>query len=261
MIFPALFAGAEAHLWLWLVAMIRPGAAFFAAPLFGMAAVPVQLRLVLALAIGMAGLNAVAFQLPDGGIASFAGIALVAGEVLAGLALGFAVQIGYSAAVLAGETISNTMGLGFASMMDPASNAATPAIGQFLQLLATFMFLSIGGHLTLVTIVVESYRALPVGAAWLAPESVRGLLFFGGDMLAMGTAIALPVAFALVLVQIVMGMLARSAPAMNLFSVGLPATLLAGVVLLAIAAPAMGEGITNAITRGLDEAHRIALGR
>lgn len=261
MIFPSFFAGAEAQLWLWLVAMIRPGAAFFAAPVFGMASVPAQLRLVIALAIGMAGLNAVPFHLPADGVASIAGVAMVTGEVLAGLALGFAVQIGFSAAVLAGEAISNTMGLGFASMMDPSSNAATPALGQFLQLLATFLFLSIGGHLTLAAIVVESYRALPVGAAWLAPQAVRGLFLFGGDMLAMGMAIALPVAFALVLVQIVMGMLARSAPAMNLFAVGLPATLLAGLVLLAIAAPAMGEGITQAIARGLDEAHRLAMGR
>ncbi|UAK26569.1 flagellar biosynthetic protein FliR [Sphingomonas nostoxanthinifaciens] len=243
-----------------MVAMIRPGAAFFAAPLFGMASVPAQLRLVIALAIGMAGLNAAPFTLPPEGIASFAGVALVIGEVLAGMALGFAVQIGFSAAALGGETISNTMGLGFASLVDPTSRAATPALGQFMQLLATFLFLSINGHLTLATIVVDSYRALPVGAAWLAPESVRGLLMFGGDMLAAGVAIALPVAFALVLVQIVMGMLARSAPAMNLFSVGLPATLLAGIILLAVAAPLMGEGIADAIARGLDTAHRIALG-
>ena len=56
-------------------------------------------------------------------------------------------------------------------------------------------------------------------------------------------------------------MLARSAPAMNLFAVGLPATLLAGLVLLAIAAPVMGEGITAAIRQGLAEAARIAAGR
>ena len=258
--FPTAFAGLEAQLWLWLVAMIRPGAAFFAAPVFGMAAVPVQVRLVLALGVGMAGLGAVPFQLPPDGVTSIAGVALVMGEVLAGLALGFAVQIGFSAAMLAGETIGNTMGLGFASMNDPQSGASSPALGQFLSLLATFLFLSIGGHLALATIIVDSYRALPVGGAWLGAESVRGLILFGGDMIAAGLAIALPVGFALILVQIVMGMLARSAPAMNLFAVGLPATLLAGLVLLAIAAPAMGEGIVASIERGLDLARRIAAG-
>ncbi|MET0138184.1 MAG: flagellar biosynthetic protein FliR, partial [Sphingobium sp.] len=53
------FAGVEAHLWLWLVAMIRPGAAFIAAPIFGAPQVPIQIRLILSLAVGMAALNSV----------------------------------------------------------------------------------------------------------------------------------------------------------------------------------------------------------
>ena len=260
MLFPAGFADLEAQLWLWLVAMIRPGAAFLAAPVFGMAAVPVQLRLVVSLAVGMAGLATVPFQLPADGVASVVGAAMVIGEVLAGLAIGFAVQIGFSAAMLAGETISNTMGRGFAARTEPLSGASTPALGQLLSILATFLFLSTGGHLTLARIIVESYRALPVGAALPSATSLQGLALFGGDLFAAGLAIALPVGFALVLVQLVMGMLARSAPAMNLFAVGLPATLLAGLILLAIAAPQIGEGIVQAIGRGIAEAQHIATG-
>ncbi|PTQ11537.1 flagellar biosynthetic protein FliR [Sphingomonas oleivorans] len=258
---PGGFAGVEAQLWLWLVAMIRPGAAFLVAPVFGAEGVPVQLRLIISLAIGMPALDLVPFALPDDGLASFAGVALVASEVMAGLALGFAVQIGFSAALLAGETIGNAMGLGFAGMVDPLSGASTPALGQLLSIIATFLFLAMGGHLALAAIIIESYRALPPGQAWLGAESIHGLALFGGDLFAAGLAIALPVGFSLVLVQIVMGMLARSAPAMNLFSVGLPATLLAGLVLMAIAAPSMGEGITAAIERGLATARQIATGR
>lgn len=259
--FPTGLAGAEAQLWLYLVAMIRPGAAFLAAPVFGAQAVPVQVRLIVALAIGIAALQAAPITVPAGGIASFAGVALVAGEVLAGLALGFAVLMGFSAAMLAGETISNAMGIGFAALVDPQSGASSPAVGQLLNILATFLFLAIGGHLMLARIIVDSYAALPPGQAWLGAESVRRLVLFGGDLFAAGLSIALPVGFALILVQVVMGMLARSAPAMNLFSVGLPATLLAGLVLLAIAAPSMGEGIEAAVRRGLDLAAQIGAGR
>jgi flagellar biosynthetic protein FliR len=257
---PPAFAGVESNLWLLLVAAIRPGAAFFAAPLFGQTAVPVQVRFVIAVAIGMAGYAAVPFQLPAGGITSFTGIGLVFGEVMAGLALGFAVQIGFSAALLAGETIGNTMGLGFASMMDPSTGAPTQALATFLSMMGSFMFLSIGGHLTLATIIVDSYRSLPVGGPALGNQAIHGLVLFGGDMIAAGFAIALPIGFALMIVQVVMGILARSAPAMNLFAVGMPVTLLSGLILLAISAPAIGDGITNAIQRGLDEAHSIATG-
>jgi flagellar biosynthesis protein FliR len=254
------FAGLEAQLWLWLVAMIRPGAAFLAAPIFGASFVPVQLRLIVALAIGIPSLAATNFVLPDGGLATIEGFMLVLGEVLAGLALGFAVQIGFSAALVAGETIGNAMGLGFAAMVDPSTGQSNPAVAQFLSILGTFLFLAIGGHLALAATVVESYRALPPGAAWIAADSLRGLLLFGGVLFAAGLSIALPVGFALVLVQLVMGMLARSAPALNLFAVGLPAALLAGLVLLAMAAPVMGEGIIAALQLGLEESRRLALG-
>lgn len=257
---PTAFADVEAQLWLWLVAMVRPGAAFLAAPVFGATFVPVQLRLIVALAIGMPALSVTDFALPSDGLASIEGLLLVAGEVMAGLAIGFAVQIGFSAALIAGEVIGNTMGLGFAAMMDPATGQQNPALSQFLAILATFLFLAIGGHLALAATIVESYRALPPGDAWLTAESVRGLVFFGGVLFAAGLSIALPVGFALVLVQLVMGMLARSAPALNLFAVGFPATLLAGLVLLAIAAPVMGEGIVGAIQAGLEESRRLAMG-
>ena len=258
---PQGLAGLETQMWLWMIAMIRPGAAFIAAPVFGSPSVPLQLRAIVALAIGIPALAATPFVMPVDGVTSFAGVILVAGEVLAGLAIGFAVQIGFSSALVAGEVIGNAMGLGFAGMMDPTSGAPTPAVSQFLSLIAVFLFLAIGGHLQLAAIIVDSYRTLPPGEAWLGAKSIQSLVLFGGNLFAAGLAIALPVGFAIILVQLVMAMLARSAPAMNIFSVGLPATLMAGLVLLAIAAPSMGDGITASIQRGLEMAREMALGR
>jgi flagellar biosynthesis protein FliR len=260
-VFPTSLVGLEANLWIYLIAMIRPGAAFVAAPVFGAQNIPVQVRLILSLAIGIPALAQVPFQLPDGGIATIGGILLVAGEIIAGLALGFAVQLGYSAAMMAGEVIGNAMGLGFAQMVDPQSGASSPALGQFLSILGTFLFLALNGHLALAGIVVDSYRSLPPGQAWLGQGSLQDIFSFGGDMFAAGMAIALPVGFALILVQVVMAMLARSAPAMNLFSVGMPATILAGVILLAVAAPAIGDGITASIERALDLSRQLATGK
>jgi len=80
------------------------------------------------------------------------------------------------------------------------------------------------------------------------------------SLFAAGLSIALPVGFAIILVQLVMAMLARSAPQLNLFSVGLPAALLAGIVLLAMAAPVMSDGIIAVIQQGLEQSRRLALG-
>ena len=257
---PAGFAGVENQLWLWMVAMIRPGACFVAAPVFGATFVPVQLRLIIALAIGIPALGATGFALPADGLASMNGFSLVAGEVMVGLALGFAVQIGFSAALIGGEVIGSSMGLGFAAMVDPSNGQQNPVVSQFLSILATLLFLSMNGHLALATTIVQSYHALPPGHAWLSADSLHGLVLFGGVLFSAGLSIALPVAFAITLVQVLMGLLARSAPQLNLFAVGFPAALLAGVVLLAIATPVLGEGITAAINFGLEESRRLATG-
>jgi len=255
---PAGLTAFEGSLWLWIFAAIRPGAAFLIAPLFGAPAVPVQLRLVVALALGLPGVANGTVTLPPEGIISFSGIVAMIGEATTGVALGLAAQIGFSAAIAAGETISNAMGLGFAALADPMSGATNPAIGQFLSILALFLFLASGGHLIFAAIIVESYAALPAGQAWLSQDMIGSLVDFGGLMLAAGLVIALPVTFALVLVQIGMGVLTRSAPALNLFAVGMPAAALAGIILLAIALPAMAGAISDALQQGLDMARQLA---
>lgn len=257
---PAGLENVESQLLLWMLAMIRPGAAFLAAPLFGAGAVPVQVRLVLALAIGIPSAAASGMALPSGGMATFAGFVMIVAEVVIGLALGFALQIGFAAALVAGEAVSNAMGLGFASMADPAGGQMSPAIGQFLSMLTLFLFLSADGHLALISVIVESYQTLPPGSSWLSFRAISGLVNFGGLAFAAGLTIALPVGFALVLVQIAMAMVARSAPTLNIFAVGLPATLLAGITLLAMTVPVMSDSINHTLRLALDQAQLLAGG-
>jgi flagellar biosynthesis protein FliR len=257
---PLEFQGIEQQLLLWLLATIRPGAAFLAAPVFGAPSVPVQLRLVIALAIGVPAATLSGLTMPADGFVSVAGIFIIMSEVLLGLALGFAVQIGFASALVGGEAISNAMGLGFASMNDPIGGQSSAAIGQFLSMLATFLFLSIGGHLILAGLIVESFHVLPPGEAWLSTRAIGGIVKFGSLIFAAGLSVALPVGFAMVLVQVVMAMIARSTPSLNLFAVGMPATLMAGIVLLAIAAPTIGDTLSNAIYSGLAQANLIARG-
>lgn len=258
---PTGFQNIEGQLLIWMVAMIRPGAAFLAAPMFGASAVPVQLRLVLALAVGIPSAAMVNMALPAAGIISVPGFFMIVSEVVAGLAMGFVIQIAFAAALVAGEAISNAMGLGFASMTDPASGHASPAVGQFLSMLTMFLFLAADGHLALMATIAESYRALPPGGAWLSFSAIGNIVKFGGLAFSAGLSIALPVGFALVLVQLIMAMIARSAPTLNLFAVGMPATLLAGILLLGVSMPVMADMLSNALRLALDQAQIIGGGR
>ncbi len=255
---PTGFAQLEPQLLIWLIAMIRPGAALLAAPLFGSTAVPLQVRIILALAIGIPAAAHAGVARSAADLLSVSGLLLIIGEAVLGLALGFAIQIGFATALIAGEAIGNAMGLGFAAMQDPMSGHSSTAIGQLLNMLGTVLFLSIGGHLALIEIIVASFRSLPPGASWLTAAALRGLVDFGGLMFLCGVSVALPVAAALVLVQLAMAFVTRSAPALNLFALGIPATVLAGMVLLVMAMPMMTAGLDHALRMALDQARALA---
>ena len=124
----------------------------------------------------------------------------------------------------------------------------------------TLLFLSMNGHLVLVDMVVKSYDALPPGAAWLDAQHLKGIAFFGAYAFLAGLLLALPVGFLLLCLNLVVGMMSRAAPALNLFAVGLPASLAVGVIALAAAFPAMGDYMLVIIREGLGAAQNLVLG-
>ncbi|MBD8698268.1 flagellar biosynthetic protein FliR [Sphingomonas sp. CFBP 13714] len=249
----------EPQLWALIFVMVRIGATFIAAPVFGNVSVPVTVRVTLSGAIGFLVLAAHPVQPPQQ-IFATATVLAVAAEALVGLALGFVLQIAFAAPVIAAEIIGGSMGLGFASSVDPQNGRSSPALGQFFSIMLTLLFLSMDGHLVLVEMLVKSYDVMPPGAAWLGVDRLRGIVFFGGYAFLAGLLLALPVGFLLLCLNIVVGMISRAAPALNLFSVGLPASLAVGVVALAVGFPAMGDYMVVIIREGLEATQSLVLG-
>ena len=249
----------EPQLWALVFVMVRIGAAFIAAPVFGAVSVPLPVRISLSGAIGVLvlGVHPVTPPAEIFGLATFMS---VAAEALIGLSIGFVLQIAFAAPMIASEVIGTSMGIGFASAIDPQNGRSTPALGQFLSVLMTLLFLSVNGHLVLVDMLVRSYDVLPPGGAWLAADRLRDIAFFGGYTFAAGLLLALPVGFLLLCLNLIVGMISRAAPSLNLFAVGLPASLAVGVVALALAMPAMGDYMLVIVQEGLDAAQRLVFG-
>ncbi|WP_033921838.1 flagellar biosynthetic protein FliR [Sphingomonas sp. 37zxx] len=249
----------EPALWTLIFTMVRVGAAFVAAPVFSAVSVPVTVRITLAGAIGILAMNTNAIIAPEQ-VFAFETFLSIAAEALVGLALGFILQIAFAAPLLASEVIGTSMGIGFAAAINPQSGTSTPALGNFLSILLTLLFLSVDGHLVLVELVVRSYEVLPPGAAWLSVAALRNIAFFGGYAFLAGFLLALPVGFLLLCLNLIVGMLSRSSPSLNLFAVGLPASLLAGVIALFVAMPAMGDYMLVIIDEALTAARTLVLG-
>ena len=238
------FGAVEQELWRLLFVMTRIGAALLAAPFFGAASVPVQLRVAIAGAVAVMVCAWSPVQAPDA-LLSLRGMLMVAGEVLVGLALGFVLQILFAAPVIAAEVISGSMGLSMAVTNDPATGERSTALGQYFTIVLVLIFLSLGAHLQFLSLVVESYRVFPPGETWLGADRRHQVVAFGGKMFALAVAIALPVVMILLLVQFVTGVLSRSAPSLNLFALGLPAGVLAGIAALIAAAPLLFDQLMD----------------
>lgn len=250
------FASLEAQLWQILFLSVRCGAALMAAPMVGGVAVPAPLRILLSLVLGHFCAAFVPLP-PPPAMASFAAILAVLQEIAVGLMLGFVLQLAFAIPLVAAEQIAGTMGLAIATSIDPASGAQSGALGTFFGLVMSLLFYATGAHLLWFELVVESYRLLPPGQFAFAAWRAESVVLFMGYGLAAAAAIALPVVLVLLLVQVVTGLLARSAPALNLFALGLPAGVLAGIAALILAMPVMVHQFRGVIEAALEQAEAL----
>lgn len=249
----------EPQLWALVFVMIRIGAAFVVAPVFGAVSIPLPVRVALSGGIGVLVLAAHPI-VPPAEIFAVATFVSVAAEILVGLAMGFVLQVAFAAPLVASELIGTSMGIGFANSIDPQNGRSSPALGQFFSIMLTLLFLSVDGHLVLVEMLVKSYDAMPPGVAWLTPAQLKGIAFFGGYAFLAGLLLALPVGFLLLCLNLVVGMMSRAAPSLNLFAVGLPAALAVGVVALAAAFPVMGDYMLVIVRESLAAVQSLVLG-
>ena len=244
----ALLAAPEATLLGLLFASLRIGAALALLPGIGAMLLPLRARVGLAGAIGVLVQSVVPLTVPPD-LLGIAGLLAVAGELVVGAIAGIVLQIVFAGASIAGEVLSQSMGLGFATMLDPGGTTS-PVVASFLGLMMWLVFLGLDGHLQLVALIVDSYRSLPPGSDPL--RHAGDLVRFGGAAFGAGTMLALPVAAVLLLVNLLLAVVARSAPQLNIFAIGFPAMMVAGVVALPVALPAMVASMAAVTTHGLD---------
>jgi flagellar biosynthetic protein FliR len=225
----------------WLWPFVRIGACLMVAPMFGARFVPARVRLVLAGAIALA-LAPLLPPLPAVSPFSGQGLVITVQQVLIGVAIGFVLQIVFDALAMGGQLLANTMGLSFAFNVDPLRGTGAPVVGQFYTLIATLTFLALNGHLAIVQALVDGFVTLPVGIEGLGPEGYWQVVGWGTALFRGALMVALPGLTALLIVNLAFGVVSRAAPALNLFAIGFPATLLGGLFIVLAGLPAMQSG-------------------
>ncbi|MET0658337.1 MAG: flagellar biosynthetic protein FliR [Steroidobacteraceae bacterium] len=234
----------EAQLMAWISPVLWPFlrvlGLFTTAPVFSIRAFPVRARIGLAFLVALSAQATIARQ-PVIGVDSAQAIGTLVQQVGIGMAIGFAVRLVFASVELAGELVGLQMGLNFASFFDPTSNAQISAVSRFFGNIAVLLFISINGHLTVLMAVVKSFDAFPVGGSLLEAFARVRIHELGADLFASALWIALPMVGLLLFVNLVMGIISRVAPQMNIYAIGFPITLTAGLAGIALVLPMLEQ--------------------
>jgi flagellar biosynthetic protein FliR len=160
------------------------------------------------------------------------------GEMLIGCILGFITQIVFAAFQLAGQLLDMQMGFGMVNVLDPQSGVQLPLFGNFLYLFALLCFFVVNGDHVLLSCIAQSYKILPVGGGMHFSGNFYNYLFdMAGDMFSIAFRMALPIIGSLVIGELILGIIARTVPQMNIFMVALPMNIGLGLGLVMIIIP------------------------
>ncbi|HEY6044940.1 MAG TPA: flagellar biosynthetic protein FliR [Nitrosospira sp.] len=238
----------------WLISFFWPLARVLAllaaAPVLGNTAIPARVKIGLGMLVTLVIAPAIAAP-PKIELASLEGMLVLSQQIVIGLAMGFAMRIIFSAVEMAGEIAGLQMGLGFAAFFSPHSEGSTLVVGKFLGLLATLAFLSVNGHLLMLSVLTESFNAFPISAEPFSVAGWKTLADWGSQIFLSGLKLALPVVASLMIVNLGLGILTRAAPQLNIFAVGFPITLMTGMVALMLSLPYFIPVIEQLISEGL----------
>lgn len=230
----------EAQLSAWLAAfiwpLIRVGALIASAPILSARQTPVMYRLGMVLVLTWV-LVPVIPPSPVVDPFSHQAFMMILQQILIGIAMGFVLQMVFAALVFGGQVMAYSMGLGFASMMDPQNGVQVPVVSQFYLILATLLFLTLNGHLILIEMLAQSFHTFPVAMDGVTRNDLSDLLTWGSRIFSGGLLMALPMMAALLLVNLGMGVIGRAAPQLNIFAVGFPVAILIGFILIWVTLP------------------------
>ena len=224
-----------------LIPFLRISAMLLAAPLVSLQVVNVRIRLALAFLLTVFFFDQI--TIPVITPLSVPWFILIALELMIGIFLALILQIANAAIVVAGQTMSMSMGLGMAQTIDPNAGQV-PVIASFLVVLSTLIFLSLGGHLFLIELLLQSFAAIPIGGGSIDfSSSIWNLTIWSSMAFLGGVLIALPIMLLMMLINLCIGVVTRAAPALNIFAVGFPAMLTAGLILLVLFMANVGSRI------------------
>ena len=229
-----------------LLILVRVASFVFIAPFFSMTGTPARVRIALSVFTALLLYTSLTpVELIYDSVMDYA--VIVIKEAITGLLIGFATNICMSIVNFAGSIADMEMGLSMLSMLDPATKQQSSVTGVFYQYVVMMMLIASGMYRYLLGALADSFLLIPVNGAVISGENlVASMLRFLADYITIGFRICLPVFCVMLLLNAVLGVLAKVAPQMNMFAVGIQLKVLVGLCILFITS-SMLSGVASFI--------------
>jgi len=236
----------------WLFPLARVLGVIASAPIFSSTAVPRRVRLAFGLMITFAIASAHPPTAANIAPGSWIGIGVFIQQIVIGVAIGMSMRIVMAALDVAGELIGLQMGLSFATFFDPNSSAQTAVMGEMLSLLSSLTFLALNGHLVLIDVLAHSFELAPIGMSVVTGKTWTVVAQLGTAVFSSGLMISLPVIAALLITNIALAVLTRTAPQLNLFSLGFPITSTVGYLVMIASLNSLAPALQHIYDTGFE---------
>jgi len=236
--------------------MVRISALFMSIPVFSSKASPVKVRVFISFFTSLLIMPFLP-ALPAVELISYEGALVTVQQMTIGLVTAFILQMVFSVMLVAGQAIAYSMGLGFASMVDPASGVQVPVVAQIFIISSSLFFISMNGHLLAIEILVQSFITLPIDVIGLNMADLWAVILWSQEIIAGGVLMALPIMATILFVNVSFGVASKAAPQLQIFGVGFPITIMLGLVLLWVVMPNMLEGFSSLLNDGFQFIQKI----
>jgi flagellar biosynthetic protein FliR len=220
-----------------VMVLTRISAFFLVIPVFGWQSIPIRIKVAMTVMLAIFFSMITPVPVVADRVSTAEAVLLIANEATYGLALGLVATLIFASVKLSGRIIEREMGLAMAEILDPLTGERAQPLGSLLEMIFIMLFLSANGHHLFLFIISRSYESFPAGSIPTIPVLTEGIIQAGSTMLIHGLKLAAPILAAFMLLMVVLAVLARMVPEMNILFVSFPLRVGLGLLMVAIFLP------------------------
>ncbi|MHC4160371.1 MAG: flagellar biosynthetic protein FliR [Planctomycetota bacterium] len=217
--------------------LTRISAFFLVLPVFGWKTIPIRIRVSITILVSVFFAMLTSGGFDARGISGLEAGLLIADEAIYGLSLGLIAAVLFSVVKFSGRIIERQMGLAMAQTLDPLTGERTQPLGMLLEMLFIVLFLAANGHHLLLLVISRSYETFPLGSTPTISVLANGVIDAGSVMFTASLRLAAPMLVAFLLLMVILAVLARMVPEINILFISLPLRVGLGLLMAALFLP------------------------